>query len=202
MKNRARFPPIQSHQPPGGDGRRSRVRSRDFPNRQMITLGHNDIHSNTGNRPAHRHRSGAFVFSAGTGDPPNPYGKTPRLKSARRFGVYLGFAASVTGASLVMRISDAIPKLFNAVMCFLHTGRLTLNQSNALQLKFLLLQGIAVVGDGCVFTTFAFGENRVRFIGTEGGLEIDPAAMEEPLTEPCLSGSPPKARTRCCSSRM
>ena len=70
---------------------------------------------------------------------PHAYGKTPRRKSARRFGVYLGFAASVTGASLVMRISDAIPKLFDTVMCFLHTGRLTLNQRNTLQLELLLL---------------------------------------------------------------
>lgn len=115
-------------------------------------------------------------------------GKTPRRKPARRFGVYLGFAASETGALLMMRIGDAIPKLFDAVMCLLHTRCLTLNEHAALCVEFRFVERRAIIGDSRIFTTFTFRENRMRFIRTHGGFQIDPAAMQRATDRAVLVG--------------
>ena len=79
-----------------------------------------------------------------------------------------------------MRIGDAIPKLFNAVVCFLHTRCLTLHQSARLRIKFGTLERIAVVRDRGIFTAFTFREYGMRFVRGQGSLQIDPAAMQRP----------------------
>src|SRR5688572_24439126 len=107
-------------------------------------------------------REGAWLSARSVGHRLFQTAKRRAEKSARRFGVYLGFAASVTGASFIMRIGDAIPKLFYAIVCFLHSGRLTLNEGETLRIEIGFFQCVAVVRHRGVFTAFAFRQNRMR----------------------------------------
>lgn len=99
------------------------------------------------------------------------------IKSVRRFCVYLGFAASRSGA-LSVRIGDAIPKFFDAIMRFLNTSGLSLDQGARLGAKLLLVQGLAIIVNRRILTSLAFRKHGMRFIGREGRFQINPSAVQ------------------------
>jgi len=84
-----------------------------------------------------------------------------------------------------------IPKIADAIVIFLHSLVLPLDNRSHIRWQILLECLLVGVLSG-VFATLAFGEHRVFVHAGNGGLYVDPSAMHRPTCRTALRGLPPE----------
>lgn len=106
-----------------------------------------------------------------------PGGPSLTEKAATGEGGGLSRTRTTRGGLRGLAVGDAVAELFHFVMGDLHLVILAVEEFAGGQVEVLVVEGLLVGGDRGVLAAFAFGEDGVRLVGGEGGLEVDPAAM-------------------------
>src|SRR5438093_1536945 len=77
-----------------------------------------------------------------------------------------------------MRVDGAVAQLTNAIVGGLHALVLTLDQPTRLLVEITFIERLAIILNGGVLSSFAFGQNRMRLMRCESSLQIHPATMQ------------------------
>ena len=75
-------------------------------------------------------------------------------------------------------LGGAVPKIAHAVVGGLHAHGLLLNDFADLERQIVVLEGVAIGGDGGIFAALALGEDGVFIAAAQRGFDVDPAAMQ------------------------
>jgi len=75
-------------------------------------------------------------------------------------------------------VESAVAEHFDVVVGGFDVGVLTADDVAGGGVELVVFEGFAIGGHGGVFTAFGLGEDGVRLVGGEGGLQVDPAAVD------------------------